>query len=205
MTRLILGIVGISWLLSVAAGCSKDPPPNTNSVTPSTKVLTPPEGNTEPPLDADGGESTVELKLIAPSQYPDMVARQKGKVVLVDFWATWCAPCRKAFPHTVKMHQELASRGLAVMTVSFDDPDSKADAEQFLKEANATFPNYQCNLGDSVKSMDAYQIGDAGIPHYKLYDREGKLVKVFRGDLETQKGVDPHDVEAEVLKLLDAK
>src|SRR5262245_43132161 len=48
------------------------------------------------------------------------VKENKGKVVLVDFWATWCGPCRERFPHLVHMHQKYSGRGLVCITVSLD-------------------------------------------------------------------------------------
>ncbi|NQV25245.1 MAG: TlpA family protein disulfide reductase [Rhodopirellula sp.] len=167
-----------------------------------------PEGNREPPLpdvtsavdslpSADSAEIT--LTAVTPKEFNAVVARHPGKVVFVDFWATWCVPCRKAFPHTV----ELASKhpdDLVVISMSFDDPDAYDDALAFLKEQKATFENLSCSLGGGDESFTAYDIGDAGLPYFRLYNRKGELVQVFKNDIDAGKGVD----EAEVHKAIEA-
>ena len=55
--------------------------------------------------------------------YDAAIAKHRGKVVLVDFWATWCLPCVEQLPHTLELGQQMADRGLAVVTVSCDEPD----------------------------------------------------------------------------------
>ena len=172
-----------------------------------------PEGNAEPPLpdvtsavdslpsaDAPSAENTdVTLRAVTLDEFKATVAQHVGKVVFVDFWATWCVPCRKAFPHTV----ELAAKhpnDLAVISMSFDDPDAYEDALAFLKEQNATFENLSCSLGGGDESFTAYDIGDAGLPYFRLYNRKGELVQVFKNDIDAGKGVD----EAEVHKAIEA-
>lgn len=219
MARLIqsLSFVALTIAASVVIGCSSDAPSPQKGATQSVAApeLTPPEGNTEPPLSdvsdavasipSAGKESAatpVNVQLISPAEYGDVIGKLKGKVVLVDFWATWCGPCRKAFPHTVKLHQELAAKGFEVVTVAIDDPESKADVEAFLTSVNAPFQNLQCNLTNTDKSFEAYEIGEAGLPHYKLYDRAGKLRKTFTADLATMKGVDLAQLDAAVAALV---
>ncbi|MFT5093389.1 MAG: thiol-disulfide isomerase/thioredoxin [Porticoccaceae bacterium] len=167
-----------------------------------------PNENTEPPLSdvtnaveslPSADAANVTLRAVTPEEFQATIAQHAGKVVFVDFWATWCVPCRKAFPHTV----ELAAKhpdDLAVISMSFDDPDAYEDALTFLKEQNATFENLSCSLGGGDESFTAYEIGDAGLPYFRLYDRKGELVHVFKNDIDAGKGVD----EAEVHKAIEA-
>tara|TARA_R110002072_G_scaffold173600_2_gene328264 strand:+ start:24482 stop:25174 length:693 start_codon:yes stop_codon:yes gene_type:complete len=167
-----------------------------------------PAGNSEPPLSdvtsavdslPSADAANITLRAVTPKEFNAIVAQHAGKVVFVDFWATWCLPCRKAFPHTVAQAAKHPD-DLVVISMSFDDPDAHEDALAFLKEQNATFENLSCSLGGGDESFDAYDIGDAGLPYFRLYNRKGELVQVFKNDIDAGKGVD----EAEVHQAIEA-
>lgn len=100
-----------------------------------------------------------------------VIAENGGKVVLVDFWASWCPPCQYAFPHTVALYVENRERGLQVVSVSLDSAADASKAQQFLDSVDASFENLICTEEDAIASFD---IPDA-IPYYTLYDRQGRL------------------------------
>ncbi|RMG36286.1 MAG: TlpA family protein disulfide reductase [Planctomycetota bacterium] len=152
--------------------------------------------------DADSG---VRARVVRPEQFPEVLAKHKGKVVLVDFWATWCAPCRKSFPHTVAMAEKYADRGLAVITVAFDEPDAYDDVLKFLVEQHATrTENLICAHGGSEESFAGYSIRSGALPHFKVYDRNGKLFASFEIDPLAEKQFTLEDVEKAVLDALGA-
>jgi peroxiredoxin len=91
-----------------------------------------------------------------------------GKVVLVNFWATWCPPCRKEMPDLQALYDEFKGRGLVVLAIS-DETDDKV--KPFIAEHKYGYPIL---LDPERKVNDLFQIG--GIPKSFLYDREGKLV-----------------------------
>lgn len=147
--------------------------------------------------------ATVTLTSVDRSAFDVTLAKLKGKVVLVDFWATWCLPCVEQLPHTLELGKRLADRGLVVITVSCDDP---ADADQVAKFLTTKQANEATNLisqfGGSSKSMEAFEITTGAVPFYQLYDRAGKLRQTFGINPSAKKQYAPADVDAAVENLL---
>jgi len=150
------------------------------------------------------GSTEVTLTTVTPQEFDAVIAKHKGKVVFVDFWATWCVPCRKAFPKTVEVAAKHPDE-LVVISMSFDDPEARPDALEFLTEQKATFENLMCKLGGGDESFSAYDIGDAGLPYFRLYGRDGELVQVFKNDVDAGKGVDEDEVHHAIEALLAKK
>jgi peroxiredoxin len=92
----------------------------------------------------------------------------RGKVVLVNFWATWCDPCRREMPDLEALYQRFKSQGLVVLAVSDDEV---AKVKQLIAEKKFTYPVL---LDPGRKVNDMFRID--GIPKSFVYDREGKLV-----------------------------
>ena len=149
---------------------------------------------------ADGKEDreAVNVELMDEAGFDAMLERNRGRVLLVDFWAAWCISCLQQFPHTVELHDRLADRGLSVVTVSLDDPEQKAEVLEFLRRQGASTDNYISQYGGSDKSMEVFQI-DTGIPHYKLYDRQGNLDRVFSAG---QQNIDLEELDRAVEALV---
>ncbi|HTS85607.1 MAG TPA: TlpA disulfide reductase family protein [Usitatibacter sp.] len=98
----------------------------------------------------------------------------KGKVVYVDFWASWCAPCRISFPVLDALYRENRPRGFVVIGVNKDV--SAADAKKFLAKVPVTFPL----VGDANDAIaKAYDVKT--MPSGYLIDRKGVVHKVHRG------------------------
>jgi peroxiredoxin len=92
----------------------------------------------------------------------------RGKVVLVNFWATWCPPCRKEMPDLQKLYEQFGPQGLVILGIS-DEETQKV--EPFIRERKVTFPVL---LDPGRKANDAFIV--EGIPKTFVYDRNGKLV-----------------------------
>lgn len=97
------------------------------------------------------------------------VADYKGKVVLIDFWATWCDPCRTELPNVKETLAKYGDQGFAVIGVSLDTDKQKLEA--FLKKEKMTWP--QCFDGKGWKSAMAQRFGINAIPATFLVDRQG--------------------------------
>ena len=109
-------------------------------------------------------------------------AQQRGRVLLVDFWATWCDPCREEFPNLVRLHNTYRSRGLSLVAISMDEPESVPAIQRFLQSQGAKFGSYRQHFKDFealVNSINPRWGG--GIPATFLYDREGRLVNSWEG------------------------
>jgi thiol-disulfide isomerase/thioredoxin len=108
--------------------------------------------------------------------------KEKGKVVLIDCWATWCVPCVKKFPHLVELHKKYAEKGLVCMSVSMDkygdeDGYQREKVVKFLKDKGATFPNFIVTEPKKDEEALIKLLGDySAIPYMTLFDRSGKRV-----------------------------
>jgi thiol-disulfide isomerase/thioredoxin len=113
------------------------------------------------------------------------IAHEKGRVVLLNFWATWCVPCREEFPQLSRLQLRHRAAGLSVLGVSTDFAKAKPAVEEFLREQKPSFPNYRKKSGgDDQKFIEAVDSSWGGeLPFSVLYDRSGRKVKVFSGEL----------------------
>jgi len=149
-----------------------------------------------------GGE--VKLERLTWSQLQKRLANPGVKYTIVDAWSTTCGPCKENFPHVVAMNQKYAPKGLAVISLSLDDPTDKAavaEAERFLKEKKATFTNVLLdeNFGEGFDKLNIN-----GIPAVFIFGPDGKEVKRFTMD-DPNNQFTYDEVEKAVAHLLDAK
>jgi thiol-disulfide isomerase/thioredoxin len=100
-----------------------------------------------------------------------------GKVVLVDFYATWCEPCRDETPHLVKMQQQYEAQGLQIIGLNVGGEDDRAEVPRYVKEFSIQYP-----LGfPDDELVEAYLGNNENIPQTFVFDRRGKLVKHVTG------------------------
>jgi peroxiredoxin len=116
----------------------------------------------------------------------------EGKNVLVDFWASWCEPCRVSMPFYAQLHQELSARGFTVVGVTLDEDVSAAQG--FVQELGLPFPILRDEKGELAEAMAV-----KGLPTMFLLDGSGQVRYRHQGFNPT----DPEKVRREVLQLLE--
>ncbi len=130
---------------------------------------------------------------LSPPAKPTKLSALKGKVVLLDFWATWCGPCKMSMPSIQGLYTKFKDRGLEVIGISEDEPGPQVHAaiEATRKDLGVTYP--------TALAADISGIGDKfghnGIPALYVIDKQGKIRDV-------ESGWDPDNSEAKLDKLI---
>lgn len=146
-------------------------------------------------------EKTLKLATLSNFEaFEDLLTSEKGKVVLVNLWATWCMPCKHEMPLLEKLHQNYQEKGIKVVTLSLDDV-AKADSliVPYWEEMNFSMDNYLIATKDSgvfVNKIDPLWIGL--LPTSFIFDTSGKKVETITGAM-TYSGF-----EKKVLKVLNS-
>ncbi len=146
---------------------------------------------------ASCGRNADPLKRIDEAGYARLIAENRGKVVYVDFWATWCDPCREEMPFLVRLAAEHEASGFKLITISADEPEQEGAVRQFA--AQQRIPPPACikraeNNERFINSIDPKWSG--ALPAGFLYDRQGRKVRSFIGE------TDPAALEQAITKLL---
>ena len=97
----------------------------------------------------------------------------KGKVVLLDFWATWCGPCRYSTPAVVRLNEKMKGKKFQVLSISVDE--NHADVPPFLKNENVTYPTLYAD------PEVAYRYRVNSIPQFVIIDKNGIISKMYQG------------------------
>jgi len=146
-------------------------------------------------------ESRIALRPVHFDEWKRVLNSLKGDVVVVDVWATWCAPCLERFPHIVDLSHRYQSRGVTVISMSVDDRDDKLAVEmarRFLVKQNAVFGNYL--MDENI--LDAFEkLGVQGIPAVLIYDRAGTRRYFLNAD-DPNHQFSPKDVDDAVAALV---
>lgn len=104
------------------------------------------------------------------------LASMRGKVVLVDFWATWCPPCRKTIPHLIELQNEYGDRGLEVVGISLDQGGEQL-VTQFVQQSGINYPIVVDGSGTYANRFG----GVEGIPTVFLIDKQGRIAARQQG------------------------
>ncbi|MGH8457852.1 MAG: TlpA family protein disulfide reductase [Nevskiales bacterium] len=121
---------------------------------------------------------------------PRSIAEWDGQVVLVNFWAPWCKPCREEMPMLMQLQEDFGGRGLQVLGLAIDDPEP---VRRFAAELHINYP-LLAELMPTLTVQEAY--GDTRLPYSVLIDRQGRIVYRKTGELTRA------EIEAQILPLL---
>lgn len=142
------------------------------------------------------GSSAPDFKAVElPSGRPASIKTYRGKVVLLNIWATWCPPCKIEMPSMERLHRKLASTDFQLVAVSVDEQDSTV-VNKFVDEMGLTFPILH-NQDGSIRQI--YQT--TGVPESFVIDRDGVIVKKVIGAADWDAPVN----ENLIRRLLDAR
>lgn len=160
----ILAITLVFGLLSACSSCRKQTvQPANSSAAPGKSMPTPKHITKLGSMEINNQRMTLD--------------NFKGKVVVLDFYATWCEPCRAETPHLVKLQQQYANQGLQVIGLNVGGEDDRDKVPAYAKEFSIQFP-----LGFPDDDFAEQFLGDnQNIPQSFLFDRNGDLVKRFIG------------------------
>ncbi len=149
---------------------------NNSSPTPAYTYKPPTPAPT--PVDSKVNQINVRLLDGGDAKFTDLIGN--NKVVLVNFWATWCAPCRHEIPELIALQRELRDKGVEVIGLTIEDPElTQEDVRAFAKKLSI---NYK--IGFSPEEMFMIFNGQnprAVIPQTFIFDRNGKLVDRLKG------------------------
>jgi thiol-disulfide isomerase/thioredoxin len=119
------------------------------------------------------------------------LSRYKGQTVYVDFWASWCIPCKKSFPWMEALHQKYHDKGLQIIAVNLDE--NASDADQFLQKFPVSFTIIRDPEGRLAQRFDIQ-----GMPTALLFDASGTLISRHIGFRSDEKA----DYEAAIVDAL---
>ena len=102
------------------------------------------------------------------------ISELKGSIVLVDFWASWCAPCKESLPLYDQLYAKYKTKGLKVLAISADE--EAAPAQEFIRKQPVSFPVY---FDDKRKLVDHFEV--VAVPTLLVLDRNLKVIETHRG------------------------
>jgi thiol-disulfide isomerase/thioredoxin len=106
-----------------------------------------------------------------------------GRIIVLNFWATWCGPCKDEMPMLVKEEARYRERGVQVVGVSVDKPGDEDKVRAFIKKYGVTFPVW---VGGSADDLDRWKMGPA-VPATAFIDQSGEIVGRVEGEMRQLK------------------
>jgi thiol-disulfide isomerase/thioredoxin len=163
----------LTIVFSALTGCGGSSSENTGTTNPSGATET--KKSEYPPVPA----AIMQAENKGLNGTPIKLEDYKGKVVIVNLWATWCGPCREEMPHLVELQNKYKDKGFEIIGLSIEENDTEEMIKNFAKEMNL---NYTLGWIDE-KTVDEFMrlSKQNGIPQSFLINRNGELAGIFFG------------------------
>jgi thiol-disulfide isomerase/thioredoxin len=133
-----------------------------------------------PDADPAGGRALLGVSLPDIDGQEQALAQWKGKVLVVNFWATWCVPCREEMPEFVKLQREFGDRGVQFVGIAIDDA---AKVKQFANELGLNYPALIGGYG-AVELSKSLGNGIGALPYTLIVDRSGSITRKQLGPVK---------------------
>ena len=165
-------VVVLLCCLVLVAACNSNDQPTAN-----TPVISNPPTGTAYPMPPTRTATLLNLGWELPDGKRSIFSEYKGKVLVLDFYATWCVPCRDSVPHLIGMQKKYEDQGLVVVGLNVGGPGDDEKVPEFAKEFGIQYP-----LAKPDEELVTFLLGDNdGIPQTFVFDRQGQLVRRFVG------------------------
>jgi thiol-disulfide isomerase/thioredoxin len=172
----LLRLTIIVLCLLAAAACGGSDASQTSSETGTpTGPAPPPTAFPMPPVNNSGSTSANAQSFTLLDNRHTRLSDYKGQVVVLDFYATWCGPCRIETPHLVEMHRRYAAKGLRIIGLNVGGSQDRAQVPAYVEEFRIP---YMLGYPDPAMTQ-LYLSDDDRIPQAFVFDRKGRLVKRF--------------------------
>jgi thiol-disulfide isomerase/thioredoxin len=138
----------------------------------------PAQSRTSPAAKRQPAPAVAAARAINAEELQGLLKRDGSRPLLVNFWATWCDPCRDEFPDLVKIDGDYRPKGLDFIAITLDDPkDINTEVPKFLRRMRAKMPVYLLNVSDPEPAINAVDSGWSGaLPATFLYNAKGHVV-----------------------------
>lgn len=120
------------------------------------------------------GQTAPNFKVISTTGQTISQENYRGHVLILDFFATWCQPCRQSMPHLVEMNRKYGRQGLQILGLSVDE-DGEQDLKSFTDEFRINYPLAAAGASTTIA------FGVRSVPIMYLVDKKGKVVEIYRG------------------------
>jgi len=190
----ISAIRGTRWsaaaffvLVIAASGCGDrevSSPATTKQAIPSTATTNQSTATTQQPIPSPVPQ---QIRTVTAKQIRALVDESKGKVVVVNFWATWCPPCVREFPALIKAHEQYHGKGVNMFAVSMNSPEEKAEIDEFLQTHKPPFPIYLKEAQDATFNETVLKDWFGEMPMTLVFDTAGKRVLAHTAEITFEK------------------